>query len=79
MIGRHNKESLLNEAHNENAFFALGHKKPKNAPIPAAANEYDSDEFPEGEELVGKKGKRRGFRSAISQSQYEEKKRQQLD
>ena len=28
-IGKHNKESLLNDPHNDNVLYALGHKKPQ--------------------------------------------------
>lgn len=71
-IGKHNKESLLNDPHNDNVLYALGHKKPK--PL--------GDIFEGEEELSAdtKPIKKRGPpKNAISQQQADELKRAQLD
>ena len=58
-IGKHNRESLLNDAHNENVLFALAHKKPQKERTP----EKDQDD----EEIIEKSLRRRGpGRSAVS-------------
>ncbi len=41
-ISRHNRDSLMRDADNENMFFALGSKKPK--PQPAEEDFMEDDE-----------------------------------
>ncbi len=76
-IGKHNKESLLNDVHNENVLFALANKKPNQKPMMGEQDDFDMED---DEEIEEKATKRRGNpKSAISQQQADELKRQALD
>jgi hypothetical protein len=60
-ISRHNRDSLFKDAQNENVFFALGSKKPKQQIVEEVEDE--DEEYPK----VGK-GKRGHHRNQISSS-----------
>ena len=87
-IGRHNRENLLKQANDDNVLFALQNNKKKASDLmlkgqaeSPALDDSDEDEDEEMGQLVsgaGKKGKWNA-KSHISQSQIDEKKRQQLD
>ena len=80
MISRHNRDTLLQDQKNENAFFALGHKKPTKVQEPRFSEEEGDDEIPNSlSNFHMKKGKKRNVRSETSQQQLDERKRQELD
>ena len=74
-VGRHNKGSILEQG-DDQMFYALGNKRPKKA---GGAGEVDEEEDHEDEGFIDHKLKKGKLKTMISQSQMEEKKRQELD
>ena len=54
-IGKHNRESLLQDPHNDNVLYALAHKKPNQKENSLMENEDENEEM-DSQEALKKKG-----------------------